>query len=136
MSIVKNHVADGIFATLPRTSRGVPIVLGGCPAGKHKFLYTNGNNVIMRDLANPYMDAEIITKHTTQATVAQWSPSGFYIASADTSGKVIIWDTTQKEHINKCEYQPISGIIKDIAWDGESKRMAVGGQGKEKYVAI
>ncbi|XP_033756075.1 actin-interacting protein 1-like [Pecten maximus] len=130
---VKGHVADKIFASLPRTQRGVPIVLGGCPAGRHKFLYTNGNNVIMRDLANPYMDAEIISKHSTAATVAQWSPSGFYIASADSAGKVIIWDTVNKEHINKSEFQPISGKIKDIAWDGESKRIAVGGEGRSKF---
>ncbi|XP_060076955.1 WD repeat-containing protein 1-like [Ylistrum balloti] len=133
MSTVKNPVADSIFASLPRTTRGVPIILGGCPQGKHKFLYTNGNNVILRDLANPYMDAEIITKHSTPATVAQWSPSGFYIASGDTSGKVLIWDTVNKEHLTKYEYQPIVGKINDITWDGESKRMAVGGQGKGKY---
>ncbi|XP_069139831.1 actin-interacting protein 1-like [Argopecten irradians] len=133
MSSVKNYVADKIFASLPRTQRGTPIVIGGCPAGKHKFLYTNGNNVIMRDLANPYMDAEIITKHSTPATVAQWSPSGYYIASGDSAGKVLIWDTVNKEHLTKYEYQPISGKIKDISWDGESKRMAVGGEGKGMY---
>ena len=32
------------------------------------------------------------------------------------------------------EYQPISGKICDIAWDGENKRIAVCGQGREKYV--
>ena len=97
------------------------------------------------------------TQHSVPATVAKYAPSGFYIASggelyrlcvrggdrrlcldlhlfvcADQSGKVRIWDTTQKEHILKYEYQPISGPIKDIAWDGESKRIAVCGEGREK----
>lgn len=66
--------------------------------------------------------------------VRQWE--GFLVfhlsVCADQSGKVRIWDTTQKEHILKYEYQPISGAIKDIAWDGESKRVAVCGEGREK----
>ena len=41
--------AESVFATLPRTARGVPIVLGGDPKGKN-FLYTNGNSVIIRDI--------------------------------------------------------------------------------------
>ena len=41
---------EGTFATLPRTTRGVSIVIGGDPKGKN-FLYTNGNSVIIRDIA-------------------------------------------------------------------------------------
>ena len=41
---------------------------------------------------------------------------------------------TQKEHLLKYEYQPISGKIKDIAWTEDSKRLAVCGEGREKYV--
>jgi len=41
---------ENTFATLPRTTRGVAIVLGGDPKGKN-FLYTNGNSVIIRDIA-------------------------------------------------------------------------------------
>ncbi len=52
--------------------------------------------------------------------------------SVDASGKVRIWDTTQKEHILKYEYQPISGVIKDIVWSPDSKRIAVCGEGREK----
>ncbi len=51
---------------------------------------------------------------------------------ADASGKIRIWDTTQKEHILKYEYQPISGKIKDIVWSPDSKRIAVCGEGREK----
>ena len=50
----------------------------------------------------------------------------------DASGKIRIWDTTQKEHILKYEYQPISGKIKDIVWSPDSKRIAVCGEGREK----
>jgi len=42
-------IAEGIFATLPRTTRGAAIVLGGDPKGKN-FLYCNGNSVVIRDV--------------------------------------------------------------------------------------
>jgi len=42
-------VSEYIFAALPRTQRGQPIVLGGDPKGKN-FLYTNGNSVIVRNV--------------------------------------------------------------------------------------
>lgn len=38
-----------VYASLPRTSRGQPIVLGGDPKGKN-FLYCNGNSVIIRNI--------------------------------------------------------------------------------------
>ena len=44
----------------------------------------------------------------TLMDVAKYSPSGFYIASGDKSGKVRIWDTVNKEHILKNEFQPSS----------------------------
>ena len=73
------------FASLPRTERGQPIVLGTDPKGEN-FLYCHGNSVIIRSLASPQM-ADVYTQHSCQVLVAKYSPSGFYIASAD---KVII----------------------------------------------
>ena len=55
---------------------------------------------------------------------------GFFLS--DVSGKLRIWDTTQKEHLLKYEYQPLSGAIKDIAWSPDSKRIVVAGEGREK----
>ena len=107
------------FATLPRTERGKPLVLGADPKGKN-FLYTNGNSVIIRDLANPDI-ADVYTEHSCPVLVAKYSPSGFYISSADKSGKIRIWDTVNSEHILKNEFQPISGPIYDIAWSADSQ---------------
>ncbi|KAM9409711.1 WD repeat-containing protein 1 [Pholidichthys leucotaenia] len=123
-----------VFASLPQMERGVAKVIGGDPKGKN-FLYTNGKCVIIRDIENPAI-ADVYTEHAHATTVAKYSPSGFYIASGDVSGKVRIWDTTQKEHLLKYEYTPISGKIKDIAWTEDSKRMAVVGEGREKYGAV
>lgn len=56
----------------------------------------------------------------------------YYCVMADVSGKLRIWDTTQKEHLLKYEYQPFAGKIKDIAWTEDSKRLAAVGEGREK----
>lgn len=43
------YIIEYIFAALPRTQRGQPLVLGSDPKGKN-FLYTNGNSVIIRNI--------------------------------------------------------------------------------------
>ncbi|XP_021424313.2 WD repeat-containing protein 1-like [Oncorhynchus tshawytscha] len=123
-----------VFASLPQMERGVAKVLGGDPKGNN-FLYTNGKSVIIRNINNPAI-ADIYTEHPHQVTVAKYAPSGFYIASGDVSGKIRIWDTTQKEHLLKYEYQPFGGKIKDIAWTEDSKRIACVGEGREKFGAV
>uniref|UniRef100_A0A1B6EZP9 Actin-interacting protein 1 n=1 Tax=Cuerna arida TaxID=1464854 RepID=A0A1B6EZP9_9HEMI len=120
-----------IYATLPRTARGQPIVLGGDPKGKN-FLYTNGNSVIIRNIENPAI-SDVYTEHSCAVNVAKYSPSGFYIASGDQSGKVRIWDTVNKEHLLKNEFQPIGGPIKDISWSMDNQRMVVVGEGRERF---
>uniref|UniRef100_A0AAQ4QDI1 WD repeat domain 1 n=1 Tax=Gasterosteus aculeatus aculeatus TaxID=481459 RepID=A0AAQ4QDI1_GASAC len=117
-----------------KMERGVAKVIGGDPKGNN-FVYTNGKCVIIRNIQNPAI-ADIYTEHAHTVTVAKYSPSGFYIASGDVSGKIRIWDTTQKEHILKYEYTPLSGKVKDIAWTEDSKRMAVVGDGREKFGSV
>ncbi|CAD7675915.1 unnamed protein product [Nyctereutes procyonoides] len=123
-----------VFASLPQVERGVSKIIGGDPKGSN-FLYTNGKCVILRNIDNPAL-ADIYTEHAHQVVVAKYAPSGFYIASGDVSGKLRIWDTTQKEHLLKYEYQPFAGKIKDIAWTEDSKRIAVVGEGREKFGAV
>lgn len=105
--------------------------MGGDPKGR-TFLYPNGHSIVIRDIENPSI-ADIYTEHSAQTTVAKYSPSGFYICSADVSGKVRIWDTTQKEHILKNEYQPFAGTVKDLAWSADSQRIVAVGEGREKF---
>lgn len=50
----------------------------------------------------------------------------------DANGKIRIWDTVNPEHCLAHEYQPLGGAIKDIAWSPDSKRIVVGGDGREK----
>lgn len=51
---------------------------------------------------------------------------------SDQSGKVRIWDTVNKEHLLKNEFQPIGGPIKDISWSLDSQRVVVVGEGRER----
>jgi len=46
--LCKNYL-EYTFATLPRTQRGTPLVLGGDPKGQN-FLYANNNSVIIRSI--------------------------------------------------------------------------------------
>ncbi|CAH1954141.1 unnamed protein product [Acanthoscelides obtectus] len=126
-----SYSCKSIYSTLPRTQRGQPLVLGGDPKGKN-FLYTNGNSVIIRNIENPAI-SDVYTEHSCTVNVAKYSPSGFYIASGDQSGKVRIWDTVNKEHILKNEFHPFGGPIKDIAWSPDNQRMVVVGEGRERF---
>ncbi|KAJ2958502.1 hypothetical protein NQZ79_g5910 [Umbelopsis isabellina] len=119
------------FAPLPQTARGEAVKLNADPNGEN-FVYTNGKTVFIRNLENPAL-ATAYTGHNNNATVAAYSPSGYYIASGDVAGNVRIWDTVGEEQMLKNEIKPISGRITDIAWDSESKRLIAVGEGKERY---
>jgi WD40 repeat protein len=126
--------ARHVYACTPHTTRGRSVHIGGDPKNGENILYTCGNNVVIRSLRNP-LNAELYTEHSVPATVARYAPSGFYIASADSSGNVKVWDTTQKEHPLKIELRPISGPIHDLQWSSDNQRIVVVGEGKEKFGA-
>lgn len=123
--------SGGAFACVPVTERGRALVLGADPKGKN-YLYCNGNSVFIRDVENPAI-VDIYTQHSQPTTVAKYAPSGFYICSGDITGKIRIWDTTQKEHILKNEFRPFSGIVRDIVWSPDSKRLVIVGAGNQQF---
>ena len=66
-------------------------------------------------------------------TIGRYSPSGQWIASADESGKIKIWSEHQEDEFAmtvKYDYHMLGGEIKDLAWDGESKRIVCAGDGR------
>jgi WD repeat-containing protein 1 (actin-interacting protein 1) len=125
---------ESTYASTPATTRGKPFILNGDPKGEN-FLYACGNSIVIRNIHNPAV-AELYDQHAHQTTVAKYAPSGFYIASGDVSGTVRIWDTINKEHILKAEYRALGGPILDMDWSDDSKRIVVGGDGREKCVII
>ncbi|KAJ2805887.1 WD40 repeat-like protein [Coemansia guatemalensis] len=126
-----NVYVENYFAPAPVTSRGQPVRLSTDPKGE-KIVYASGRTIVMRSLSEPEKAWEY-TGHTTTATVARFSPSGYYVASGDVTGKVRIWDAINDEHILKSEFQPLSNRVADIAWDMESKRIMAVGDGKNNF---
>ncbi|KAF8483465.1 WD40 repeat-like protein [Russula ochroleuca] len=118
-----------LYPANPTTVRGVYTKLS---ASKEKIVYTNGKTVFIRDIANPALGITY-NGHVQSTTVARVSPTGYYCASADTSGTVRVWDTVGEGQTLKGEYKVISGKINDLEWDGESKRIIAVGDGKEKF---
>ncbi|CAD7954444.1 unnamed protein product [Amoebophrya sp. A120] len=114
-------------------------------AGKTKIqlAYPAGNNVVLRTLAittadNQITDEEVFlfTKHgSNNVTAVKFSPSGAYICSGDSSGKIRVWGT-KGERLQKCEYQLFGAKIMDIAWCPDSQRLAVSGGGPNQAVCI
>lgn len=118
-----------LYPCSPNTVRGTSTKIS---ASKDKVVYANGKTVIIRDLKNAALSTAF-SGHAYNTTVARFSPSGFYCASADTTGTVKIWDTIGEDQSVKGEYKVISGKINDLAWDGESKRIIAVGDGREKF---
>jgi len=114
------------------TGRGEQTVLDVDPANLDRIVYAHGKSIYMVNMADPTKN-EAYTEHSHSCTVAKFSPSGYYIASGDVTGHVMIWDATQPTHILKGEYRVLAGPVRDISWDAESKHLIVVGEGREKY---
>ncbi|OWP03630.1 hypothetical protein B2J93_3251 [Marssonina coronariae] len=121
---------EKILAASPSTERGKPTQLSADPKGE-RIAYASGKSVFLRSIDDPSISKQY-TAHTTQTSVARFSPSGFYVASGDASGAVKVWDAV--EGVNtKGEFHIISGRINDIAWDGDSQRIIAVGDGRERF---
>lgn len=121
---------DRILAASPVTLRGQPTPISIDSKGQ-RIAYASGKSVFVRSIDNP-ADCKQYTGHTAATTVARFSPSGFYIASGDVSGKVRVWDAVEAVN-TKGDYGIISGRINDIAWDGDSQRIIAVGDGRDRF---
>ena len=84
--------------------------------------------IIIKNLDDP-SDCFIYRGHAHPTTVAKFSPNGFWVASADTSGKVRVWAWDNPEHLTKLETQVFAGAVLDLDWDSESKKIVAAGEG-------
>lgn len=76
------------WAPNPSTERGDNLVLGTHPK-EPKIIYPSGKFIVVRDVTNP-TDVFVYRGHNSKTTVAKFSPNGFWVASADITGKVCI----------------------------------------------
>jgi WD40 repeat protein len=126
------HVDDTkmskVIGPFPNTERGVPASIFAHPK-EARVIYPSGKSVIVRSLEDP-SDCFVYHGHNNPVTVAKFSPSGYWVASADETGKVRVWSWDNPEHQLKVEVPVFSGKIIDLDWDPESKRIVAVGDGK------
>lgn len=74
------------WAPNPSTERGDNFHLGTHPK-ESKIIYPSGKFIVVRDMVDP-CDVFVYRGHNAKTTVAKFSPNGFWVASADITGKV------------------------------------------------
>ncbi|OAV88184.1 hypothetical protein PTTG_29123 [Puccinia triticina 1-1 BBBD Race 1] len=121
-----------LWAPNPGTGeRGTAIKLDSNEKGS--ILFAAGRSIFIKNLDTH--QSVSYSGHVRPTTVAKFSPSGFYVASGDSSGSVRVWDIAGEEQILKVEVKAISGKINDLAWDAENggKRIVAVGEGRERF---
>ena len=122
--------SDGLQARLvpgPSLERGHALAIKAHPK-EPKLIYCFGKYVIVRSL-NDAGDNFVYRGHKHTVGAAAFAPNGFWVASGDANGFLRVWAWDNPEHILKVEVQVFAGAIKDVQWDGESKRIVVVGAG-------
>eukprot|EP00981_Chlorochromonas_danica_P014709 scaffold8666_cov169-Ochromonas_danica.AAC.2 len=97
------------------------------------IIYPNGRFIVVKNYLNP-AECFVYRGHSAQATVAKFSPNGFWVASADITGKVRVWSWDNPEHLTKLETAVFSGAVFDLDWDVESKKLVAVGDGSGTLV--
>jgi len=121
------HKPRTTLAPLPSTRRGYGIVLNQTVKDK-KMIYTNGRTVVIRSLEDP-SDSMTFTEHKCAVSAAVMSPSGYWVASGDVEGNVMIWSYPQMKVKNTFQ---IAKTITDLDWDADSQRLVAAGDGSQK----
>ena len=129
---------------LPNTVRGEPTNLDGTSgrlsSGKALLSYPSGKLCVVRSLngeALPNSTDPILVYrgHQYATSCVAVSTSGAYACSGDTRGKLRVWALDHEEHLCKLDTQALSASVRDIAWDGESKRIAYAGDRMDNQVS-
>lgn len=119
---------------MPVTERGIPNVVYAHPR-EPKICYGSGDSVVVRNLEDP-SDCFVYRGHNNPVTVAKFSPNGYWVASADTTGLVRVWSWDNPEHNLKVEVPVFSGRVLDLDWDPESKRIVAVGDGNNSKAKV
>eukprot|EP00462_Mataza_sp_D1_P001563 CAMPEP_0175095638 /NCGR_PEP_ID=MMETSP0086_2-20121207/4274_1 /TAXON_ID=136419 /ORGANISM="Unknown Unknown, Strain D1" /LENGTH=594 /DNA_ID=CAMNT_0016368923 /DNA_START=84 /DNA_END=1868 /DNA_ORIENTATION=- len=115
------------MAPLPLMERGYSKHLYCCKKSD-RFAYCNKKTIVLRSFADPTISS-VFCGHKANVNVAAFSPNGEWIASGDIHGQVIVWNV--KTGNIKADH-PVGGVILDLAWDEEGKRIVAVGDGGNK----
>ncbi|KAK9458735.1 WD40-repeat-containing domain protein [Lipomyces oligophaga] len=128
---------ESLWAALPSTASGVAVHFS-YDARSDRLVYASNRSIHLRSLSKPEISSQY-TAHVANTSVAKFAPSGYYVASADVSGQVKVFDSSAPidqdpdPSIIKADIPVISGRINDLAWDADSKRIIAVGDGKERF---
>ncbi|KAK9476850.1 WD40-repeat-containing domain protein [Lipomyces japonicus] len=123
-----------VWAPLPSTAKGVSLHVSH-DTRTDRIVYASNKSIHLRSLKNPSESTQY-TQHIATTTVAKFAPSGYYVASGDSSGQVKVWDSssiTDDAELTKGTFPIINGRITDLSWDSDSKRIIAVGDGKERF---
>ncbi|KAL7562514.1 hypothetical protein ACA910_008222 [Epithemia clementina (nom. ined.)] len=125
---------------VPSCERGERCALDGkCGRvnnGKSVLAYPSGKNIVIRNIDGELLlpateskvDVLVYRGHAYNAVTCKLSPSGAWVASGDDRGRVRIWAFDHENHLCKYECHGLTGPVRDIDWDFESKRIVFGGE--------
>ncbi|RYH32067.1 WD40 repeat domain-containing protein [archaeon] len=99
------------------------------------MIYASGRFIVVKNYNNP-SECFVYRGHALQATVAKFSPNGYWVASADVSGKVRVWSWDNPEHLLKVEVPVFAGPVADLDWDNESKKIVAVGDGATSVAKV
>lgn len=120
---------ENCWAPLPIPERGYGMHLYA--GGKaDQVLYCHKSHVVMRSLEDPTKSV-IYSGHKSNVNVARFAPSGGWVASGDSTGKVLVWPAKPNgdgEYTIKSDI-PINTSVLDLAWSEDSKRIVAVGDG-------
>ena len=128
---------DMSYPPLPSTTRGERCPLDYSSRAGGKICYSFGKLIVVWNLLQEEDGKRskplVYRGHTAAVTSLKISPSGCYVASGDSKGKLRVWSLDNEMHLCKLELSHVFvGGILDIAWDGDSKRLLLVGQGDAK----
>lgn len=123
---------ESVYPPQPSTERArrTPLTYD---AKNNLIAYGSGKLAVVRSVETPGTAHLVYGEHLSPVTTLSFSPSGFYVASGDSSGQVRVWNTTGDETVTKGPYQATSGKLNGIAWCSESSRILAVGDGKERF---
>lgn len=84
--------------------RGTAIKLSS--DGKGALVFASGRSVFVKNIDS--LQSTAYTGHIHPTTVAKFSPSGNYVASADVAGSVRVWDIAGQDQVLKVEVYVLS----------------------------
>lgn len=100
----------------------------------NRIAYTLNNIVYLRGLTN-ILDCDVFNQHQAKCTIASFSPTGRFVASADEEGNLKVWAPTKQQTV-QLETRPISGPIYDMSWTEDNERLACIGKGQKSYGCV